>query len=259
MLKNLLYALFYFAILFILYHLTARFILAKYAVNQVRRGKKIQYLLVFPLSFIFGSHRQIHILKKLPENLDCPISKNEIKFILREVYKKYPLSIIGIERIFIMERPPYLNECVRGSYRPTGFLKGEICLFGFSYENGIYYHGFGESTFWADEQITKYAVINTLLHELGHHLRYVTLGDLHGQEVEKYCDDFATALALEFNLTPGILEEERLVEEYTLNQLRNELSDAKKKFEDAIKKHEDTKIEYIRLKRLLQEKKEKRK
>ncbi|MDE3838047.1 hypothetical protein C0966_01430 [Bacillus methanolicus] len=229
MLKNLLYALFYFAILFILYHVTARFILAKYAVSQVRRGKKIHFLLVSLLSFIFGSHRSINIIKKLPKNIECPISKDEIEYILREVYKKYPLSIIGIERILIIERPSYLNEGVRGSYRPTGFLKGEICLFGFSYENGIYYHGFGDGTLQADEQITKYAVINTLLHELGHHLRYVTLGDLHGQEVEKYCDDFAMALALEFNFTPGILEEERLVEEYTLNQLDNELSDAKKK------------------------------
>jgi hypothetical protein len=225
-------------------------LLIEECIHKVKNGKKLNKIEVFLLSQLCGSPRKMVIRNELKDHsaVRCPLTVQEIRSIVKALYKKCPLTVIGIKSIRIVERPSDLKESVRGIYATNcQVLNGDIYLYPFLYDDGFYYHKIyiketgDERSYKADEQLTKYSMINTLLHEIGHHFRFATTGDLHGDEVEEYCDQFSTKWAQQLNLTPGVEQTEKMVMEYELNQLRKQ----RKAYEERLKE----------LKRLLEEKK----
>lgn len=209
-------------------------------ISKVKQGKKLSRIDILFLSLLYGSPRKIVISNELKDNSNVhyPLTEQEIRSVINSLYQKCPLAVMGIKSIHIVQRPIDLKKSIVGAYFTNSeVLNGAIHLYPLTYIDGLYLHNFfnketgSTSQRKADEQLTKYSLIHTLLHEIGHHFRFAINGDLHGDEVEKYCDQFAAKWTKELNLTPGIEQTRKMIQEFELNQLRKQI----KAYEERLK------------------------
>lgn len=218
----------------------------RFMLKKEKKGLLINKVNLLLLSILTFPHQKIKIYRSLEEEEEFPITNKEIRELLKIVYQKNPLAVLGVKKIFIRQRNIDERGGIRASYTPKGFFNGEILLLPFQIdENGHYLHGYtskkdGEANFlYADKELTRMAIINSFLHELGHHYRYNMTGELIGDHVEEYCDHFSTQLGKELNLSPGVKVEEELVEQYDqkvrkeqLKQLREETQRQQKRIKE---------------------------
>lgn len=190
-----------------------------YLFKKEWKGIKLNRLDFFILSIVSIFPKKTIIKRQMGEGIEFPLTNEEIRILLTAIQQKYPLAVIGIEKIYIRKRPDNQRIGVRGSYFPNfHFLSGDIHLYAFPIDNqSNFLHGYTsedrrEAFFIpASKELTKFAAINTFLHEIAHHYWFNKTGELNGEHVEKFCDNYAMKLANELDVSSGIQELDKFI------------------------------------------------
>lgn len=154
---------------------------------------------------------------KVGEQEDFVISKDEIYTFLTEVRNKSRISLLGVENIVLTSRPKQLFKVFSGAYRPYQSYRSNegatIFLYPFEKEDDLYRYYFGYKDKRNNEDVNDldndhyeeyYLLISkeqakkeqlfTLGHELGHSTIYNLKEQLHGIDIEYFCDQFSKDL-----------------------------------------------------------------
>ncbi|MCG5025165.1 hypothetical protein B0I26_12114 [Anoxybacillus vitaminiphilus] len=151
--------------------------------------------------FPFSNKHEIEIVDQFHEHCAderMPITVEDVKWYVEQVEKKDPHALKGIKSIILCNMEPQFHPNIRGSYTPT--KKGAIIrLYGMAYCSNVdkYTLDFNnreEIKLGFTPVQARDLMLSTLGHEIGHNVEYRRSGRLFGDDVEKFCDQYADEL-----------------------------------------------------------------
>jgi len=163
-------------------------------------AKKVVQTALRWLSPFFDRH-EIEIIDQFHERSAyerMPITVEDVRWYVEQVRKKDPRALKGINSIILCNMEPQFHPNVRGSYA-IGKGKVNIRLYGMAYLPSIDtytldYSDIGKLKIGFTPAQARDLMLSTLGHEIGHNVEYRRSGRLFGDDVEKFCDQYADEL-----------------------------------------------------------------
>jgi hypothetical protein len=161
----------------------------------------LQTALRLLFKFSYKDTQEIEIIDNFNSNHineKMPLTTEDVEWYIEQVRKKAPNSLKGIKKIILCNKEPQLHINVLGSYSPE---KGGavIRLYGIAYlpiidKYILDFNDLGKLKLGFTPAQARDLMLSTLGHEIGHNVEYRRSGRLFGDDVEKFCDQYADEL-----------------------------------------------------------------
>lgn len=142
------------------------------------------------------------------KNSKIPVTELEVRWFLQEVMKTHKKEILGVKRIYLMDRPIDCPKNALARYLPHTKEGAIIQIFPLKYDNqrGNYYLNLeGNTRTGYTDQQAKETALFSLGQEIGRHHLYTINKILKGENAEIYTERFAKGLRIVRDyLTTGV-------------------------------------------------------